>query len=434
MRVFSIASRTLIHDKRRYIMLFVAASIGISLTISVCGILNGMMASLYEKARIYYGGDAMLLNRYLAFSDSESFFKKLRPYFDEKGYFISGRYDYENDSYMIFEGTSVNQRKLKGVDFSIEENLFNNLNFVAGSADGMKNSNGIIISGQHAERLCANVGDSLVLMIKTQNNYTNTATVIIKGILKANSLFAQGISYLDIDFLRSVTGTPLDTITTINIFSKHSAVSDNAGLRHSELVRIHRDLSQILNMANLTDNKKEFLYDPNGFRSPKEASKICLVSLDANLDDVAFLIDAMHIIIFIIMGVLIVIIAIGIGSTYKVIAVKRINEIGIYMALGMNKAQITALFLLEAFLLFSGSFLFSLVFSIGIVLLLRVLDFSMIPNFDIFLTNSHIIINISVWQTALIFLTVCIVTLALVFITVRKNVNIQPVDALSVSE
>ena len=433
MHAASIAFRTLIHDKRRYIMLFVAASIGMALTISVCGMLNGMMASLYEKARIYYGGDAILCGHYII-SDAGNYMKKLEPYFDEKGYFVSERYDYEYDSYLIFEGTSMKQRKLKGVNFAKEEMLFKDLNFVSGGVEGMKNSNGILISTQLASFLNANVGDSIVLMLKTVNNYTNTANVIVKGIFNDTSLFAQNVSYLDIDFIRSLVGYSHDYVSTFGIFSKHPNVTGSAEISRSELVKIHKDLSQILNLYHFTDSKDDFLNDPNAFRSPKEASKICLVSLDANLEDVAFLIDAMHIIIFIIMAVLILIIAIGIGSTYRVIAVKRINEIGIYMALGMKKSQIVLLFLIEAFFLLSLSFGASLLFSLIIVLIFRIVDFFSIRNFDIFLTNSHIMVNISVWQTALVFLVICIVTLLLVFITVRKNVNIQPVDALSVPE
>ena len=162
--------------------------------------------------------------------------------------------------------------------------------------------------------------------------------------------------------------------------------------------------------------------------------KICLVSLDANLDDIAFLIDAMHLIIFLIMTVLIIIIAIGIGSTYKIIAVKRINEIGIYMALGMKPSKILFVFLIEAFFLLSLSFGFSIVLSLLIVLLFRMIDFSGIPNFDIFLSNSHILINLSWWQILVIFIVICIVTMFFVFMTIRKNVKINPVDALSVAE
>ena len=415
-------------------MLFFAASIGMALAISVYGMLNGMMASLYNKARIYYGGDAILLNRYTFFKDSESYLKKIEPYFDKKGYYVSLRYDYEFDSYLIFEGTSIKQRKLKGVDFSREESLFNGLNFVAGSSAGMKNSNGILISSQLAQLLSATVGDNLVLMIKTQNNYTNTANVIIKGIFKDTSVFGQNISYLDIDFLKDVISAPQTSCTTFGVFAKREKISSKAGIKNQELVKIYKDLSEFLSMYKFTTNKSDFLNDFNLFRSPKEMSRICLVSLDANLDDVSFLMDAMYVVIYIIMSVLIIIIAIGIGSTYKVIAVKRINEIGIYMALGMKKSQIILLFLIEAFFLLSASFVFSIVLSLLFILIFKFLDFSFIPNFDIFLTNSHIIINISIWQTLLIFIIICIVTLLLVFITVKKNVNIQPVDALSVAE
>ncbi|MCR4789462.1 MAG: FtsX-like permease family protein [Treponemataceae bacterium] len=431
MKISSIAARTLIHDKRRYIMLFFAASIGMALTFSVCGMMNGMMNSLYNKARIYYGGDAMLLNHYVAFGDYENFQAKLEPYFKKYGFFVSPRIDYSDESYVIFEGTSIKQRKLKGVDFTKEEKLFKSLNFVSGDALSMKNSNGILISQQLADLLTVQIGDNLTLLVKTTQNYTNTASVIVKGIFQDTSVFGQNISYLDIDFLRNIVGISQDTVSTIGIFSK---TYNSKGLSKLQIAKIHKDLSGFLNMYKLTNSKNEFLGDPNAFRSPKDASKICLVSLDANLDDIAFLIDAMHLIIFLIMAVLIIIIAIGIGSTYKIIAVKRINEIGIYMALGMKPSKILFVFLIEAFFLLSLSFGFSLFLSLAIMLAFRMIDFSGIPNFDIFLSNSHILINLSWWQILVIFAVICIVTMFFVFMTIRKNVKINPVDALSVAE
>ena len=68
----------------------------------------------------------------------------------------------------------------------------------------------------------------------------------------------------------------------------------------------------------------------------------------------------MRLIIYIIIAVLIIIIAIGIGSTYKVIAVKRTNEIGMYMALGLSSNGIIKLFMIEVFYLMILAFICSI--------------------------------------------------------------------------
>ena len=118
----SIAYRSLKYEPKRYLLLFIAASIGIALAITALGLMNGMMSSLHNKARIYYGGDMMLMqnnNGSIGFFSTTETIKKLEPYFNSKDIMLSSRIDVDLDEmYFIYEGLSVKQRKLKGVDFS----------------------------------------------------------------------------------------------------------------------------------------------------------------------------------------------------------------------------------------------------------------------------------------------------------------------------
>ena len=58
----SIAFRSLKYEPKRYLLLFVAASFGIALVMTAIGLMNGLLDSFNNKARIYYGGDLILLH------------------------------------------------------------------------------------------------------------------------------------------------------------------------------------------------------------------------------------------------------------------------------------------------------------------------------------------------------------------------------------
>ena len=182
-------------------------------------------------------------------------------------------------------------------------------------------------------------------------------------------------------------------------------------------------------MYKIVEDKQFFIDELNLAKG-----KTALITLTANLENLNFLILAMHIIIYIIIAVLIIIIAIGIGSTYKVIAVKRTNEIGMYMALGLAPNKIIKLFLIEVFYLMTGAFVLSLVILAILSSIVMSLDFTLIPAFDIFLMNGNLLIQPSFLQIVSIFAIVVVTTILFVYFTIRKCVKIEPIEALSVTE
>ena len=422
----SIAFRSLKYEPKRYLLLFIAAIIGIALTFTAVSLMNGVLSAFNNKARIYYGGDLILFhstNGSLGWYNTDETITLIEPYFNSKGFFLSSRIDYENDqTYLFFEGESLKQRKIKGVDFNREEKLFSSLTFLEGSRKILKGTNGIYISTATAEKLNLKIGDNVLLMLKTVKNYTETTNLIVEGIFQDSSLFSSNISYLDLEFLRKLIKYSKDYSVSIGAFSDKE-------LSSTDVLIIQEDLKNYFDMYELVDDKQIFidnLYKAKG--------KTALLTLTSNLENLNFLILAMRIIIYIIISVLIIIIAIGIGSTYKVIAVKRTNEIGMYMALGLAPSGIIKLFLIEVFYFMACAFLCSLILLFFISLFISSLDFTSIPAFDIFLINGSLLIKPDFLQIIFIFAIILVTTMILVYFTIRKCIKIEPVDALSVTE
>jgi hypothetical protein len=101
----SIAYRSLKYEPKRYILLFVAASIGIALVLSAMGFMNGLLDAFNNKARIYYGGDLILLHSTdgkLGWYNTDEVISQIEPYFESKDFLLSYRIDYENDNTFLY--------------------------------------------------------------------------------------------------------------------------------------------------------------------------------------------------------------------------------------------------------------------------------------------------------------------------------------------
>jgi len=418
--------RSLLFRKRQYTSLLLVCLVGVGISLFSIFLIRGMLFSLEAKARIYYGGDYQFIGgvNSLDFADASPFIEKLRPVFGEEAV-IAPRFDFDADNAaFFFEGASARQRVIKGVDFETESALFKEFNYIGGSSDDMAHSNGILLSEPIAERLGIVAGDEMTLMIRTVQGYINTVPLIVKGVFRDSSLFGMYTSYMDIDCLRNAFGVSATYANRIAV--------DLGKTKGEGLEKYHEKLSSIFKMYRIVDDKKIFYNDLLGgkFSEPTYA----VIDLSANMDELRVLISAMEGISAAIIITLIVIIIAGIGSTYRVLIMKRINEIGIYMAIGMKKSAIMLSILSESLFLLLAGCVSGLLFSLLLCLIAHLVNFSFIPAFDIFLMNSHLVPIFDAKATALISLSVIILTLIAVVASTQKIVRVMPVKALSTTE
>ena len=131
---------------------------------------------------------------------------------------------------------------------------------------------------------------------------------------------------------------------------------------------------------------------------------------------------------------LMIIIVVGVSSTYRVIVMKRINEIGIYKAIGMRRQAIFGVLLWETSILIVAGCLFGVIVSIILSKVISLGDFSFVPAFDIFLVNGVLVLQPSFFQTLLVSVAVYVTTTFAVLFSVQKSVKTTPVEALGVTE
>jgi ABC-type lipoprotein release transport system permease subunit len=428
-----IALKSIFSRKKQYRSLFLVCIAGFCISLLCLSLMNGMLSSLYQKARIYYGGDLQFIggDNDLGDYDTPKVMENLKKVFSDDNIIICPRYEVSysgRDITLFFEGVGVSQRIIKGVDFDIEKNNLNNLTFIAGGVENIADTNSILISEPIAQKLHVKINDSITMMKSTHNGFQNTAQFIVAGIFRDSSLFGMYTSYIDREHLLILNNDKPGLTNRIGIF-----FNDSSKLTTKKLNEYQAKLETLFtNMYPLTDNKEDYYAYKR--KLPSKVESYALITLNANLRDLQLLISAMRLILYSIIIVLALIIAIGIGNSYKVIVIKRIQEIGMYRALGMSIHSINAIFLTETSIVISSGFIIGLLLQYIFSNILATIDFSFIPAFDVFLQNGSLAPKLQFYQTVILFIGVAVTTLLSVLFTIRKGVTVSPVDALSTTE
>lgn len=423
-----IALRSLLYRKTQYISLFLVCMVGVAISLSAIAVSTGMLSSLSQKARIYYGGDFALMcsvdDNGLDIYDYEQNIEKIRPLLP-KNAVVSPRMDFDaRDARFFFEGTQALQNTIKGVDFDKEKDLISSLKFLEGGIEEMAHSNGVLISSPIAKILGVQVGDEIIFEFSTAQSQIDTANVIVKGIFQDSSVFGMYTSYMDFEFLRDSYGRPKNYANRICVHFTGKKPSEK------KLRDCYDSLSKVLNMYRWVDNKKDYINATENFKVETWG----FIPLSANLSDIDIMRLAMDAVITFIVMILTVIIIAGIGSTYRVLIMKRINEIGIYMAVGMKKLSIIKTLLFEAMLLLTFGCLGGILLTFVSCSVLSLFDFSFIPSFDMFLEKGNLKPVLDVIKSVLVIASVIAFTTLAVLYATLKSIKIMPVEALATTE
>ena len=219
------------------------------------------------------------------------------------------------------------------------------------------------------------------------------------------------------------TGYPNSYVNRLSLYYKNHQVS------RAKLEALQEELSKHFAMYPLTDDKYKLIDAADASSTPLYG----LVELDANIKDLKSVTDAIQIVRLAIIVVLLIIVAVGISSTYRVIVMRRTTTIGIYRSLGMKPSGVRKLFLLEiSWLLLAGYIAGILLTVLGAFILSR-FTFSFIPAFDIFLQNGHLLPHVrgNILKLLGILLIIAVTVLVSVLFTIRKVVRQSPVGALT---
>ena len=424
------AVKSLVNRARQYRSLFAVSAVGVCIMLSVLMITDGMLDSMTEKMRQYYGGDFMILGgvKYVDENCSEYTIENSQRMLDAlkeilpKDAEISVRNTKTGgDKSFFFEGTGVKQRTLHGVDFENERALFQKFTFVEGDAEPRTDHDGVVISLPVARKLGVHVGDEVTLFFD-EDGLKNTIMLVVTGIFQDSSVFGMYTSYMDYQASKKIL-----SLGEINAIDKICVYYKNGSPSAGEISRVQNELEKRFKMFPLSDDKEKWRdYD----KEPDEEI-YALIPLSANISELQTLASALHAIVALIVAMLVLIISVGISSTFRVIVMKRAVESGTFRALGMKPSGLMTLYFTEVFVLLVSGCVIGFALSLVTVKIVSVFNLSFISGFDLFLTGGCLAPRLygikAIFLAAVIFVT----TLGAVLFTLRKLIHISPVGALS---
>jgi putative ABC transport system permease protein len=402
--------------------------VGLAMVLAFCvitlisSIAAGSLDTIRDKAARYFAGHisiTLFLNG-TAQSSSELLEAAIRS---QSTRTIADRsIYYRNDALLFFSGERVQQRKLIGIDLSIEGSEFDGLPFTSGSWQALASAPtpGILISAVAAKILHCQVGDAVTLYLTTDSGQYNSADLIVYGIFNEASLFGYA-AYLRIADLNQLIHRPAEAATDIAVYVDKGADVDKAAQR------IVDELSKNNRVAPLYRTREE--RDAGlaaGFTEPT----LVVMTQDAQLAQVKQLLDALLYISYFVMGIFLLIIMVGILNTYRVLIHNRKREIGVLRALGMKKAQVKLLFLQEAALLSILASIAGLALTFLLLHLVSALDLSTIPGAALFTENGHLRLNLDLKLCILNFALILSSALMAVWGPATQASRIAPTEAM----
>lgn len=423
------AVKSLLNRARQYRSLFAVSAIGMCIMVSVLMITDGMLDSMTEKMRQYYGGDFMILGGEKYYDEIYSGYsveklqamigalKEILP----KDTQVSARYTKtDGDKSFFFEGVGVKQRTLQGVNFEDEQALFQKFTFVEGNADVREDGDGVVISLPVAQKLGVHVGDEVVLFFE-EDSLKNTISLVVTGIFQDSSVFGMYTSYIDYKALLKVLSINVNLTDKICVYYPKGSPSDG------EIRRLQNELEKRFDMFPLTYSKQDWVE----YERSDDEIVYALIPLEANISDLRKLSSALYAIVALIVAMLVIIISVGISSTFRVIVMKRAVESGTFRALGMKPSGLMLLYFTEVFVLLASGCAIGFALSLAVTKIVSGFNLSFVVGFDLFLMGGRLAPSLYggkvIFLTAVIFVT----TLGAVLFTLRKLIHISPVGALS---
>lgn len=423
-----ISLRSLLSKWKQYISLLVVSMFAVGISLFLLFSVKGMLAAMATKAKIYYGGDLQILGGLndLEFENADELRNKIESVMPENAV-VSKRYTARaNDMLLYNNGMEARFRQMIGVDFNKERELFRRFNYVGGSAENISEKNGILLSEPVADLLGVHAGDEVDLHVLKNGPGKGAVKLIVKGIFRDSSVFGMYTVYFDFDFLIELNKKDSGYANRIGVFFPDGSFKESQAKKYQKL------LESVINMYPLVDDKDVFYdkFKENNFEQPTFA----LITVDSSMEELTVIIEAMNWISMLIVCALIVIIIVGVSSTYRVLIMKRINEIGIFKSIGMSRFNIYRVFFCETACLMGSGCIAGFLLSVFFCWILSLFNLSFIPAFDVFLSNGFIIPKFEMGTAFILEITIFVTTLAAVVLSIRKAVRITPVQALAATE
>lgn len=402
MMLTKIASRNIWRSKKRSLIIITAVSIGLWAGIFMMAFYNGMIEQRVNSAITSELSHIQLHNREFRkeyeikyhLPKGKKMLEVIRK--DNKVKAASARIIIKG---MIASPSGSSGITINGVIPELEQQLTNlKGKIIKGSYFDPKKNNEIIVSEKLRKKLNLNLNKKTILTFQDKNSNLASAAFRIKAIYKT-------------------INTPYDDS---NVFVKINDIDSLAGIPNE--VNEIAVLLQSSKSLNETQSELKQEFPGTEIMSWMEIAPELRLTVSVG--------DQM---VFIFMGIILLALAFGIVNTMMMAVLERTREIGMLLALGMNKFKIFMMILLETFfLILAGCPIGILLGFLSIAISQRTgIDFSNFSEvYSSFGYSSIIYPSLTVRQFEIIILLVVITAIFSALLPARRALQLNPAESL----
>lgn len=236
---------------------------------------------------------------------------------------------------------------IAGVSVEDERGLGAVLKLKEGSLADLSKPNSVVLFEEQASRLEVRVGDAVTMSAPTTRGVNNTVDLTVVGVARSLGMMSQFSCFLNAKALQKLYQLNDDTTGALQIYLPTSDLE--------EIKRLSGRLRESLEARGYTvmpeDPRAFFFKFENVSREGWTGQRLDLTTWHDEVNFIAWTVDLMSALSFILAVVLLAIVGVGIMIVMWISVRGRTREIGALRAIGMQRTSVLAMFLAEGFLL-----------------------------------------------------------------------------------
>lgn len=328
---------------------------------------------------------------------------------------------------LVFGGRTASQQ-IVGADWSVESALTERIILEEGSFDGVRRGNGLIVGRPTADLLRLEVGDPVLVRLRTITGQQNVGEFRISGISFDPGFVAGLTAYADRGYINELLQIEAHEYRQLGLLLSTLTEIDESADRIFEEMAATLDVFE-RSPEDADTNPISALFD-QARTEEWEGVRYRLYTLNEIVSDAQQIVVVLNQVSVVVLVVLLGITMIGITNTFRMVMFERIREIGTMRALGMQKAQVLALFLAEALMLAVLGILAGLLAAAALMAGLSQLYIGLDTPIFVLLKDGYFTFRVRSGQSLLHMTLVVLFTVSAAWFPARRASELPPVEAL----
>ena len=329
---------------------------------------------------------------------------------------------------LYFQGKSISQ-SVVGAEWSEESFFKERLLLSEGSFDALvEDRRGIIISERVSEILNVELGDRILVRMRTLSGQQNVGDFSLVAISHDPGLFGALSAYANLCYVNELLDIACDDYITLGVMLGNLNQIDRYADTLYDALSARLDMFERAN-SDEEQNPVRALFE-QADEEEWEGTRYRFFTLNDVLSQADQIVRILNTAGIVILIILFVIIMVGITNTFRMIMIERTKEIGTMRALGMQRGGIKSLFLVEALMLALGGAIMGLILAGIAMFVLSKVFWGLDSPIFILLKNGYMTFRLIPVQVLFHFGIVAGLTILAAYFPARKASLLHPVDAL----